>query len=122
MARKNQEVNGGDCQGKSRSQKNHNTVYFNNSSPKIDDKVFSRLSPSRTPPSAGSPGTSPRMSPGVLAGHYAGCKWSEPPLPSALPRPPQHWMPTSSVKHVFRPEKPEQPNAYQLKVLLKVQA
>lgn len=123
MARKNQEVNG-DCNGKPHSPKSHSAVYFNSvTSTKKEEKVFSRLSPSRTPSSTGSPGTSPRMSPGMLAGHYAGCKWSEPPLPSALPRPPQHWMPTTpSVKRAFLPEKPDQPNAYQLKVLLNVQA
>lgn len=76
-----------------------------------------------------SPGSSsPRTSPGLLAGHYAGCKFSEPPLPSALPLPPQHWMQqqqqqnsvkmhSPSIKH-----HPEMDIAHQLKVLLKVQA
>ncbi|EEZ99100.2 hypothetical protein TcasGA2_TC004991 [Tribolium castaneum] len=63
---------------------------------------------------------------GVGAGHYAGCKWTEPPLPSALPPPPQHWMqapPSSRVLPFRQPPKPEQHDIEnQLKVLLKVQA
>lgn len=124
MARKNQEVNG-DSNAKSSIIKNPNAMYFMSiSTPKKEGKGSSRLSPSKTPTSTGSPGSSPRTSPGLLAGYYAGCKWSEPPLPSALPRPPQHWMPsTSTVQRAFHVKKSEQPDiSYQLKVLLNVQA
>ncbi|XP_064212087.1 proline-rich nuclear receptor coactivator 2 [Tribolium castaneum] len=76
----------------------------------------------KTSPVRGS-ATSPTT---VGAGHYAGCKWTEPPLPSALPPPPQHWMqapPSSRVLPFRQPPKPEQHDIEnQLKVLLKVQA
>lgn len=85
-----------------------------------------RLSPvgvhSRSPQS--SLASSPRISPGLSAGHYAGCKFSEPPLPSTLPLPPQHWMQTTrSVRLSFHSAKSDRNDvAQQLKVLLKVQA
>lgn len=71
--------------------------------------------------------SSPRTSPGLLAGHYAGCKFSEPPLPSALPLPPQHWMqqPNCNTSMTLSPSikhHPEMDIAHQLKILLKVQA
>ncbi|KAJ8919198.1 hypothetical protein NQ315_012186 [Exocentrus adspersus] len=69
--------------------------------------------------------SSPRTSPGLLAGHYAGCKFLEPPLPSALPLPPQHWMQTTTrtLQLPFRSNKSDHYDvAQQLKVLLKVQA
>lgn len=82
-----------------------------------------------SPTRGGSPSTSPRTSPGLLAGHYAGCKFTEPPLPSALPPPPKHWMqmqhPIRSTTMSYKPEVPEQQQldiSHQLKVLLKVQA
>lgn len=72
----------------------------------------------------GNLGSSSRTSPGLLAGHYAGCKFSEPPSPSALPLPPQHWMQaTRSVRLPFHSMKSDHNDvANQLKVLLKVQA
>lgn len=75
---------------------------------------------------------SPRTSPGLLAGHYAGCKFTEPPSPSALPLPPQHWMQQNHhhqqqqrIIHSFvdREKTLDMYDiAHQLKVLLKVQA
>ncbi|KAK9872708.1 hypothetical protein WA026_023413 [Henosepilachna vigintioctopunctata] len=54
---------------------------------------------------------------------YAGCKWTEPPSPSALPHPPKHWMQTSKIfARPFQVCQTEQDFSQQLKVLLKVQA
>lgn len=73
-------------------------------------------------------GPGPRTSPGLVAGHYAGCKFSEPPLPSALPLPPKHWMqiarPSSLNFHTAAAAltSDHKDVTQQLKMLLKVQA
>lgn len=128
MAKKNQEFGKGGC-GKPRSVKYpNNAKCLNNASPTKGELACQRLSPVRVPSStASSQGSSPRTSPGLLAGHYAGCKWTEPPLPSALPLPPQHWMMQTSRAvlhpHLYPKNSVQQPDiAQQLKVLLKVQA
>lgn len=100
-----------------------NTKYFKTISP-----TPAKNEPKTPTPTRGvSPSTSPRTSPGLLAGHYAGCKFTEPPLPSALPPPPKHWMQAPHVtRSTFKPEVSEQLKqldiSHQLKVLLKVQA
>lgn len=122
MAKKNQEVVK-TMNGKPRSVKYPNNKHCNSTSPtKGEPFATQRLSPVRVSPN--SQGSSPRTSPGLLAGHYAGCKWTEPPSPSALPLPPRHWMQSPhGVLHSFSIEKPKQPDiAQQLKVLLKVNA
>lgn len=126
------------------------TKYFNNNS--TTSKYFKAITP---PPVVGSEqqqqpplprfysqgktssptGTpkqgSPRTSPGLLARHYAGCKFSEPPAPAMLPLPPQHWTLTQSSAHMaptdgtaqlFALSHQQQCLTQQLKVLLKVQA
>lgn len=100
-------------------------------------KVFNNGNMQCTIPKTATKGASPsptkphlsansRTSPGLLAGHYAGCKFSDPPLPSTLPLPPKHWMQTGRL--VLMPfhssAKSEHciDGTHQLKVLLKVQA
>ncbi|KAK9747395.1 hypothetical protein QE152_g5340 [Popillia japonica] len=111
-----------------------NTKYFKTISPtptKNETRKTANQSNMTSSPTRGqSPLKSPRTSPGLLAGHYAGCKFTEPPLPSALPPPPKHWTmqmqhPTRTTTTMFKPEVPELQKldiAHQLKVLLKVQA
>ncbi|KAG5875387.1 hypothetical protein JTB14_023361 [Gonioctena quinquepunctata] len=86
-----------------------------------------RLNPKRgqsQSPQGSNQGSSPRTSPGLVAGHYAGCKFSEPPLPSALPLPPQHWMQSSrTLRLPFHPVVSDHRDVtQQLRMLLKVQA
>ncbi|KAF7273941.1 proline-rich nuclear receptor coactivator 2 A-like [Rhynchophorus ferrugineus] len=101
-------------------------------------KYPSKPTPQDSPVHNKSPRQSPvrgtessRRSPlGVLAGHYAGCKFTEPPSASAVPLPPLHWM--QAKKSVMLPfnaatSVPSAMNQHldftqQLKLLLKVQA
>ncbi|CAG9863972.1 unnamed protein product [Phyllotreta striolata] len=69
-----------------------------------------------------------RTSPGLTGGFYAGCKFSEPPLPSALPLPPKHWTQTGRPSNLaFHNSTSALASEHkdvtqQLKLLLKVQA
>lgn len=127
MAKKNLEngVKGTyNSSGKQRSAKcSSGTVMANQSQQSSVGSITKKTSIIESPRM--SPSRSPRTSPGLVAGHYAGCKWTEPPLPSALPLPPKHWMQTTSASHsgIFSyGKKCQEDIAMQLKVLLKVQA
>lgn len=82
-------------------------------------KLKQRASPSKE----GSPGTSPTL--GVF---YAGAKFSEPPSPTALPKPPTHWTScvymASGTFPLISPQRPEKCReiSNQLKMLLNVSA
>lgn len=83
-----------------------------------------RLKPRASPSKEGSPRTSPTL--GVF---YAGAKFSEPPSPTALPKPPTHWtscmyMASGSTFPLISPQRPEKCREIsdQLKVLLNVSA
>lgn len=119
-------------QGKARAAKYPNKHNYQGSpNHSIQGGPSSRLSPVMgSPVRSPVPEPSPRSSPGLLARHYAGCKFTEPPSASALPLPPQHWMQNNqrSVMLPFQtatiPCARDQHHNFtqQLKLLLKVQA
>lgn len=118
------------CQGKARGAKNSKHNLSDPPSHNNQGGSPSRLSPGKvSPPRSPVIEPSPRSSPGLVAGYYAGCKFTEPPSASALPLPPQHWTQThKSVMFPFRaikiPSPVDQHHDFtqQLKLLLKVQA
>lgn len=83
-----------------------------------------KLKPRASPSKEGSPRTSPTL--GVF---YAGARFSEPPSPAALPKPPTHWtscmyMVSGSTFPLISPQRPEKCReiSHQLKMLLNVSA
>lgn len=83
-----------------------------------------KLKPRASPSKEGSPRTSPTL--GVF---YAGAKFSEPPSPTALPKPPTHWtscmyMASGSTFPLISPQRPDKCReiSHQLKMLLNVSA
>lgn len=83
-----------------------------------------KLKPRISPSKEGSPRTSPTL--GVF---YAGAKFSEPPSPTALPKPPTHWtscmyVESGSTFPLISPQRPEKCReiSNQLKILLNVSA
>ena len=80
-------------------------------SPKL--KPSPRASPSKE-------GSIIRSSP-TIGSHYAGAKFSEPPAPTSLPKPPLHWTSLMSGPLTGRVDKFHDVS-HQLKILLNVQA
>ncbi|KAJ9601299.1 hypothetical protein L9F63_000521 [Diploptera punctata] len=95
-------------------------VHLTNATKQGSPKLKLRASPSKE----GSPRSSPTL--GVF---YAGAKFSEPPSPTALPKPPTHWtscmyMTSGNTFPLISPERPEKCReiSHQLKMLLNVSA
>lgn len=137
MAKRNEESNSKIICDNLRTPKNKQTLrpYNKQSSSPINEKALhsqhlGHIDQGNSRPNSKSQIPSPctlrskSTSPSQSFTKYAGCKWSEPPLPSALPHPPQHWMQTQHmfIQSVAKVKQPEQDFARQLKVLLKVQA
>lgn len=71
----------------------HSTFQQHQQSPSVKQQT-QRNSPSRISPTAK---VSPTMFLNGGAGAYAGAKFSEPPEPYTLPKPPTHWMDSSKI-------------------------
>lgn len=101
---------------KSRSPKVQSATYFNTLATPVRGKQlqFSELRLS--------PNTSPRTSPGLLSGHFAGGKWSEPPSPTELPTPPTQWTQLMFAPKCSRSASKQNDVTKHLKMLLNVQA
>lgn len=83
-------------------------------------KTLKAASPPTTKNSGRVPLFSKSASSSPPLGHYAGPKFSEPPSPAALPRPPVHWMSCGALQAASPEVCREMTN--QLKTLLKVNA
>lgn len=75
-------------------------------------------SPRASPSKEGSIRSSP-----TIGGHYAGAKFSEPPAPTSLPKPPLHWTSLmSGTLNIRETMDKSHEISHQLKILLNVQA
>lgn len=77
-----------------------------------------KQSPRASPSKEGSTRSSP-----TIGGHYAGAKFSEPPAPTSLPKPPIHWTSLMTGPLTIRERIDSSLDvSHQLKILLNVQA
>lgn len=96
--------------GRSRGAKSQGHVYSKSVSPTPTKYNGPELGPRRTSPIVRMPDQSHASTPRFTE-YYAGCKFTEPPAPSTLPPPPQHWLQKRTVVRAFSRDLPAQPSS-----------